>query len=428
LRAFVRAVTLWSEHMSLRRISAALLALLAGMSGLAQAGPLSFNAALDIAERQSPNLASNRAQIQAAQSSAIPAGALPDPKIFAGIDNYPVSGPDRGRLNADSMTMQKIGVMQDFPNSAKRQARVAVAEASIGTAEAQRQVERLKLRRATALAWLNRYYLERKISLFDSLDKENLFLSDAVRAQVASGRTQAADSVVPKQEAAQLADRRDDLIRDLVKAKANLRRYVGPEADEPLVDALPVLNIDAEHLRDHLHKHPELQAFVAETRKAEAEVREAQAMKKSDWGVELAYQRRDARFGNMVSVQFTFEIPVSPSTRQDPRIAAKQQELYRIYADREAMLRDHTNELENDLADYQTLTRQLERANQTTLPLAEQKLDLQYAGYRSGKSDLTAVLTARREIVDQRLKIIDLEAQRTATAAQLYFAYGENLQ
>ena len=414
--------------MSFRRISSTLLALLAGMSGLAHAGPLSFNAALDIAERQSPNLASNRAQIQAAQASAIPAGALPDPKIFTGIDNYPVSGPDRGRLNADSMTMQKIGVMQEFPNAAKRQARVAVAEASIETAEAQRQVERLKLRRATALAWLNRYYLERKIALFDNLDKENQLWAEAVRAQVASGRTQIADSVMPKQEAVQLADRRDDLIRDLVKAKAGLRRYVGGEADEPLVDALPALNIDAAYLREHLHRHPELQAFTAETRKAEAEVREAQAMKKSDWGVELAYQRRDARFGNMVSVQFTFEIPVSPSTRQDPRIAAKQQELYRIDADREAMLRDHTNELENDLADYQTLTRQLERANQTALPLAQQKVDLQYAGYRSGKSDLTTVLTARREIVDQRLKIIDIEAQRTAMAAQLYFAYGEDLQ
>jgi outer membrane protein TolC len=230
------------------------------MSGLAHAAPLSFNAALDIAERQS-NLASNRAQIAAAQSSAIPAGALPDPKIFAGIDNYPVSGPDRGRLNADSMTMQKIGVMQDFPNAAKRQARVAVAEASIETAQAQRQVERLKLRRATALAWLNRYFLERKISLFDDLDKENLLLADAVRAQIASGRTQVADSVMPKQEAAQLADRRDELIRDLVKAKSGLRRYVGGEADE-LVDALPELRIDADHLRDHLHKHPELKPFL----------------------------------------------------------------------------------------------------------------------------------------------------------------------
>ena len=414
--------------MSFRRISSTLLALLAGMSGLVQAAPLSFDAALDIAERQSPNLASSQAQMLAAQASAIPAGALPDPKIFAGIDNYPLSGPDRGQLNADAMTMQKIGVMQEFPNDAKRQARVAVATAAIETAAAQRQVERLKVRRGAALAWLNRYYLERKLALFASLDQENQLWAAAVRAQITAGRGQIADSVMPKQEAVQLADRRDDLVRDLVKAKAGLRRYIGAEADEPLTDALPPLVIDAGQLRQHLYLHPELQVFVAETHKAEAEVREAQAMKKSDWGVELAYQRRDPRFGNMLSVQFTFEIPVSPSTRQDPRIEARQQELYRLDADREAMLRNHTNELENDLADYQTLARQLERANQTTLPLAQQKIDLQYAAWRAGKGDLTAVLGARRELVDQRLKIIDLEAQRSATAAQLHFAYGEHLQ
>jgi outer membrane protein, heavy metal efflux system len=410
----------WSRHV--------LPALLAGLSGLVQAAPISFNAALDLAEQQSPSLAANAAQIGAAQSAAIPAGALPDPKIFAGIDNFPVSGVDRGRLNADSMTMQKIGVMQEFPNSAKRQARVEVAGANVDLAAAQRQVERLKVRRSAALAWINRYYLERKAALFDELDRENQILADAVRAQIAAGRAQVADAVMPKQEAAQLADRRDDLARDLAKAKADLRRSIGAGAAEPLAGVPPMLMVDAEHFRQHLHQHPELQAFISETRKAQAEVHEAQSMKKSDWGVELAFQRRDPRFGNMISVQFSFELPISPSTRQDPLIAAKQQALLRIDAEREAMLRDHLNELENNLATYDALSRRLERTNQTTLPLAREKVDLQYAGYQAGKADLAAVLTARRELIDQRMKVIDLEAERTATAAQLYFAYGENAQ
>jgi outer membrane protein, heavy metal efflux system len=410
----------WSRHV--------LPVLLAGLSGLIQAAPISFNAALDLAEQQSPSLAANAAQIGAAQSAAIPAGALPDPKIFAGIDNFPVSGVDRGRLNADSMTMQKIGVMQEFPNSAKRQARVEVAGAAVEVAAAQRQVERLKVRRSAALAWINRYYLERKVSLFDELDRENQILADAVRAQIATSRAQVADTVMPKQEAAQLADRRDDLTRDLAKAKADLRRLVGAGASEPLAGEPPMLMVDPEHFRQHLHQHPELQAFISETRKAQAEVHEAQSMKKSDWGVEFAFQRRDPRFGNMISVQFSFELPVSPSTRQDPLIASKQQALLRIDAEREAMLRDHFNELENDLAEYQALSRRLERATQTALPLAREKVELQYASYQAGKADLAAVLTARRELIDQRLKTIDLEAERTATAAQLYFAYGENAQ
>jgi len=127
----------------------------------------------------------------------------------------------------------------------------------------------------------------------------------------------------------------------------------------------------------------------------------------------------------MVSVQFTFDLPIATASRQDPLIEAKQQELARIDADREAMLRDHANELENDLADYTALTRQLDRAQQTSLPLAREKVELQIAGYKAGKGDLAAVLATRRELIDQQLKIIELQAQRSTIAAQLHFAYGE---
>ena len=405
-----------------------LLPVLAGVASLAQAAPLSFTAALELAERQSPKLSANAAQIDAARSMAIPAGALPDPKIFVGIDNFPVSGPDAGYLQRDFMTMQKIGVMQEVPNGDKRRAREAVAAANTEVAGAQRQVSRLAVRRDTALAWLDLYYLQRKSALFDELDHENALLAQVVQAQIASGRSQAADAVAPKQEAAQLADRRDDLVRELTQARAKLRQLVGAAADEALAGDPPALNVDAQHLREHLHHHPELLAFAAETRKAEAEVAEAQSQKKSDWGVELAYQRRAPQFGNMVSIQFTFELPVSPSTRQDPLIAAKQRELARIDAERDGMLRDHINELDGTLAEYAALTRQIERARQTALPLSEQKVSLQTASYQAGKGDLSAVLTARRERIDQRMRAIELEAGQARTAARLYFAYGEDGQ
>jgi outer membrane protein TolC len=50
---------------------------------------------------------------------------------------------------------------------------------------------------------------------------------------------------------------------------------------------------------------------------------------------------------------------------------------------------------------------------------------LQFASYRAGKLDLTDVLTARRELIDQQLKGMELEASQTAAAAKLYFTYGE---
>jgi outer membrane protein TolC len=402
--------------------------LLAGLASLAQAAPLSFTAALELAERRSPKLDATNAQIDAARAAAISAGALPDPKIFAGIDNFPISGPDAGRLQADFMTMQKIGVMQDVPNADKRRARVAVAAAGVDVAEARRQVERLAVRRDAAIAWLDLYYLQRKEALFAELDRENAILAQTVKAQIASGRAQAADAVAPQQEAAQIADRRDDLSSALAQARSRLRQFVGNAADETLAGEPPFGVIDALHLRERLHQHPELLALTAKARQVEAEINEARSMKKPDWGVELAYQRRAPRFGNMVSIQFTFDLPVLPATRQEPLIVAKQHELDGLDAERENKQRELTRELESDLAEYAALSRQLERARHTTLPLLEQKVMLQTASYQGGKGDLAAVLMARRECIDQRLRIIDLENSQARVAARLYFAYGEGAQ
>ncbi len=397
------------------------------------AEPLSLNAALTLAEQNSPELTANAAQIDAAQSTSIPAGALPNPKIYTGLDNFPVTGSEAGQLNRDNMTMVRLGVMQDIPNAAKRRAQVDISHAKVDVAEAQRPIARLKLRERTAIAWFNRYYLERKIVIFDTLFSENQLLAQTVHAQIASGRSQISDAVLPQQEVAQLEDQRDDLKRDLSKAKSALRRFLGVQSshgldqssDQMLTQEAPELPINAEQLRRHVHHHPELQAYAAESQLADAKVAEARSLKKSDMSVEFGYYRRAPQFGDMIGIQLTYELPIFTSHRIDPLIAAAMSEQADIDAQREVMLREHTNMLENDLADYAALNLQIERAQKTVLPLIQQKVALQLACYQAGKVDLNAVLATRRELIEQRLKIITLENMRAVTAAQLYFAYGE---
>jgi outer membrane protein TolC len=50
------------------------------------------------------------------------------------------------------------------------------------------------------------------------------------------------------------------------------------------------------------------------------------------------------------------------------------------------------------------------------------------ASYRAGKGDLSSVVAARRELIEARLKQVDVEEQRALTSARLYFAYGESAQ
>lgn len=387
------------------------------------AAALTLDQALELAEREAPSLAAQAANLQAARHAAVPAGELPDPKLTLGVQNLPIEGDNRGRLDREPMTMQMIGLMQEVPSRAKRRARVETAEAGVLSAAARERVERLRVRRQTALAWIAARAVEQKLNLFADLYSENDLLAKAVRASISGGRGQAADSVAPKQEAALLAEAEDQLLQLRAQQRAALHRWIGSRAAETLSGRLPNWPVDAEHYRHNLQRHPELALFDPMTEAAQAEVRQAVADKQSDWSWELAYQKRDPAFGDMVSLQFSFDLPLFPGSRQNPRIAAKQATLSQLHAEREAAEREHAQQLADDLAEYQRFDRALRRSQDLLLPLAEEKVALTLAGYRSGASELASVIAARRELIEARLKHIDFEQARALTSARLHFAY-----
>ncbi|MGE7955152.1 TolC family protein [Pseudomonas sp. NPDC089530] len=392
------------------------------------ASGLTLDEALRLAENNAPSLSAQDAKIQAASSAAIPAGELPDPKLLLGVQNFPIGGPDRGSLDQDSMTMQMVGIRQDMPNSDKRKARIEVAAGAVERAAAERRVERLNVRQATALAWIGSYSVARKEALFQDFYQENRLLGASVRVQIAGGRALPADAVAPKQEAAQLAEREDELVSQRAQARAALKRWIGAAANQQPVGRLPQWPVDTAGYSHQLQHHPELAAFAPMTREAQARVREAEAEKQSDWSWEVDYQRRGREFGDMVSVQFSWDLPLFPGSRQNPRIAARQAELSQLEAEREALSREHAQQLETQLADFQRLDRAVRRNQQSLVPLAQEKVALSLASYRAGKGDLAAVVAARRELIEARLKQIDVEEQRALINARLYFAYGESAQ
>ncbi|MDT4830102.1 type I secretion outer membrane protein, TolC family [compost metagenome] len=390
-----------------------------------QAASLSLDDALQLAERNAPSLTAQAAKLDAAKSAALPAGELPDPKLALGLQNVPIEGDDRWSLDRDFMTMQMVGVMQEMPNRDKRKARVETARASIDRASAEAAAERVKVRRETALAWIATYTGQRKLARFDDFFQENRLLAEAVRARLAGGRGQALDAVEPRQEAAQLAEQQDELTLQVAQARAALKRWIGQDAALPLAGDFPHWPIEASSYLHALHRHPELATYGPMTREAEARVREAEAEKKSDWSWEVDYQRRGREFGDMMTVQLTFDLPLFAGSRQDPEIAARRAQVNQLEAEREALVREHAQQLETDLADYQRLDRAVTRSQSIQVPLAEEKVSLALAGYRAGNTELASVIAARRELVQARLRALDLQGLKALAAARLYFTYGE---
>lgn len=72
----------------------------------------------------------------------------------------------------------------------------------------------------------------------------------------------------------------------------------------------------------------------------------------------------------------------------------------------------------------QRLERTHSRLADTLLPLAEERVQLALADYRGGRGELTAVVEARRALIETRLRQIDLLEQQASARARLHFAYG----
>ncbi len=395
------------------------------VAGPLLAEPLSFEAALEAALREAPSLQAEAAQIESARQAAIPAGELPDPKLALGIDNLPITGDDRFSLSREPMTMQRIGFMQEFPNTAKRVARADAANGRLAASEAQARVTRLAVLRDTAVAWIARDTAERQLVRIDALEAENRVFEAAVKARIAGGRGMAAEVVAPRQEAAMIDTRRDELTARRQQAIAALKRWVGPRAASPLSGSVPDWPISREALLHALHRHPELAIFGPRGRVLDAEVAEARAEKRPDWALEVAYARRGSQFSDMAMVQVSFDLPLFAARRQDPRIAARLAERDGLDAEREAVRREHAAMLEADVAEYERVSRAAKRQREVLLPLAGEKVDLAMASWRGGKGELVDLVMARRERIDAELTAIALEGERRQIGARLHYAYHE---
>lgn len=402
---------------SLRRARA--LALVAGLVGAGPALALSYQEALQLAEQQSPALQAQQSALSGAIAMQGSAATRPDPRLSVGVENLPVSGMDRWSLTRDFMTMQRIALMQDMPNRAKLDARAQGALAGAERERAMLTVARLQLRQNLARAWLALQFNEQRLAVLVELQRQNQQLQDTLQARIAAGSAMASDALMARQESLMLADRHDELQRETVKARAALRRLVGARADEPLEGSAPPLTQSPAQLREQMHQHAELAVYQPMTEMARAGLREAQAENQGDWAWELAYSRRGAQWGDMVSVMLSFELPWQKSRRQQPMIAAKQAELERIEAERAETMRRHAQELDEMLAELAALDSQHARLQSAGLPLAAQRVDLALAGYQAMKGDLSSVLAARRELQEARLRAIDLDAMRADLRARL---------
>jgi outer membrane protein TolC len=399
--------------------------MLAYVQALALAQPLSLEDALKAGESQSPRLAAQRSMINSAAAQVGRAAELPDPKLRLGIENLPVSGPDRFRYDRDFMTMRSVGLTQEFPNTAKREARNLRAERMRDVEGAGLGAQRAAVRRDIAMAWLEAHYAERAREALERLARQFQLQIEAVAPGIARGRQTAAEGFMLRQAFEQANDRVIEQERMAARARIMLASWIGDEAKRPLGD--PPETSRFTHAREdlvaQLGEHPQLRVLDQRENLARAEVELARSTKRPDWMLEVGYGQRRPYFDNMLTVMVGFELPLRAERRQDRDVASRLAELEQARAMREDARRMHEAEVRGWLADFDAAGRRIERSERVLLPLARERREAALAAYQGARGELGPVLEAERAITETELSLVQALAERAKAWANLNFLY-----
>jgi outer membrane protein TolC len=393
-----------------------------GLSSWA-ADPLSMADAQRIAVGRSQQLFALDALATAAGEQAVSAGQLPDPVLKLGIDNLPVNGPDQYLPVLDFVT-RRIGVAQDLPSAQKRALRRERFERSAKRVLAQRQLSMANVQRDTALAWLDRYYSQATRALLAQQIDEAQLQVQAAEVAFRSGRGSQADVFAARAAAIGLEDRLSEIDRQFRSAGLLLTRWVGADVAQRTLTGVPPWQstpVEADISSAHLQQYPDLQVIGAEREAAVTEVRLAQANKESDWSVEVSYSQRGPTYSDMLFFGVSIPLQWDRKNRQDREVAAAVAMVDESTARYEDAMRVREADFRNRLNDWQSGKERVARYRDSLIPTTQQRTVAALTSYSTGKSDLSAVLNARREEIDVQIQALALERDTARAWAQLKF-------
>jgi len=314
--------------------------------------------------------------------------------------------------------------MQELTREDKRRARAARFEREAESVDAQRALALANLRRDTALAWLDRHYLERMRTLLSSQRDEATLQVEAAEAAYRGGRGAQADVFAARSAVAQIDDRIRQTELQQATAMTRLARWIGDAAVQPLAgapDASKAPFTDASELQAGLAHHPELDLMARQEAMAQAEADIARSAKRSDWSVEVMVSQRGPAYSNMVSITFAVPLQWDQARRQDRELAAKSALVEQMRAQREEATREHLAQTRTWVQQWQSGRARIAAYDSTLIPLAAERTRAAIAAYRGGGGSLSAVLEARRMEIDQRMERLRLEMETAGWWAQLQY-------
>ena len=138
--------------------------------------------------------------------------------------------------------------------------------------------------------------------------------------------------------------------------------------------------------------------------------------------MEVRYDHR-LEFPDLVTLMVGVDLPLFAGNRQDRSSAAALERLSAATAQRDDRLREATATVTAAYREWQAGTERLRYYDDALLPPGMGRVEASLAAYRAGRGSLSALLEARRSLLETELMRLDLATQVVRDRLQLqYFA------
>lgn len=386
------------------------------MPALAAAAPLSLDQALQLAVQRSEAARGARASAESARQLVQPAGELPDPMLSLGVENVPLSGPDRLSLTRDGMTMKRIGVAQEWVSADKRSKRRAAAAAMVDRELVAALAALAEARTQAALAYIDAYFGKEVLRLAEQNERHAREEFEAARALLASTAGSSREVLALAAGRGQANDESAQARQQLQAALVTLRRWVGVEPAELQEPAI------AQPLAEpaFVEVHPLVAARKREVELAQREAAVTASNRNPNWTWEVGYGHRSG-YPDMVTLGVSIPLPVAPGARQDRETAARLALVDKAQAELAEAIRSVEGEYRSLRSDAARLQERINRYRDGVLVPSQQRTAAALAAYRSNQASLAMLFEARHQELEAQRKLLALHRDLARVQAELAF-------
>lgn len=406
------------------RFERALIALLliAAASAGARAAPdetgeAQLRALVAEAVRNNPEIRAADNERLAARHRVLPAGALEDPMLEAGVINAPLRSQIFRR---EDMTMKMLGLSQRFPFPGKRDLRQDVAAKDADSVAHAYQETVNRVVRDVKTAYFELALVADSARLVENTRRVLEQFLKISESRYAVGQGTQADVLKAQTQLSRMRDELIKLTRERRAIEAELTRSLG-RAVESGAPAQAVLRLPAARLQfdalleTALRERPQLLALRSLVDRSGKLIELARKDYYPDFDVKFSYGQRDKtlegmRRDDMVSFTVGINLPVWRENKRDPRVAEAIAMRDRAMDMYNAQLNELSAKLRQQLASAEQSRNSAQLYETGVLPQARLAVESSLAAYRVNRVDFLTLL-------DNQMTVLNYEVSHASALA-----------